>query len=235
MKKNFLTVLKIFVLIALMTLIPGVSIHAAAPGQYKIDMQYDSAKAAIPAQLKAGGRMQRSVIAVAEFADLRPVDDQKAIGWVKELDGSKVGVFPKTVAPTRAVADGIRDYLKKAGYQVADKIVAWDLKEGSLPAGSGKVIIGGSIDELDITCWTGVFSNDYKINMKFSLVVADAARGKILYKGNVSASASRTDTSFSEGQLGHEASVALADAIGRLFEGKTVAEKLKEAIIPSSR
>jgi len=45
----------------------------------------------------------------------------------------------------------------------------------------------------------------------------------------VAVSATRTDTSFSEGRLGYEAGMALGDAIGKMFEGKTVAEKIKEA------
>lgn len=229
MKKNDWFVLNVVIGFALISLsLAGVG-YAAVPSRYNIDLRYDSAKAVIPAQLKAEEKLSGVVIAVAQFSDARQVDDKKVIGWVKELDGSKVRVFPGTIHPTRVVAEGIRDYLKKAGYKVADKVVPWDLKEGSLPKGSGKVIIGGSIEDMEITCWTGVFSNDYKINMKLSLTVADAAKGRILYKGNVTVSTSRTDTSFSEGQLGHEASMALGDAIGKMFEGKTVAEKIKEA------
>jgi hypothetical protein len=40
---------------------------------------------------------------------------------------------------------------------------------------------------------------------------------------------SKTDVSFSEGQLGKHASLALGDAIEKLFEGKTVTQKIKEA------
>lgn len=99
-----------------------------------------------------------------------------------------------------------------------------------MPKGSGKVIISGSIEEMEVTCWTGVFSNDYKANFKLNLVVADTARGKILYQGNVAVAYSKTDVSFSEGQLGREAGVALDDAIVKIFEGKTVTQKIKEAI-----
>ena len=231
MKQKCRFVLKIavgFLLIAFSLAQAG---WASVPGRYNIDLHYDSAKAVIPAQLKAEGKLRGVVIAVAEFSDARQVDDQKAVGWVKELDGSKVKVFSKTGQPTRIIADGIKAYLKKAGYKIADKTATWDLKEGNLPKGSGKVIIGGAIEEMEITCWTGVFSNDYKINMKLSLTVADADKGKILYKGHVAVSTTRTDTTFSEGQLGYEAGMALGDAIGKMFEGKTVTEKIKEAAL----
>lgn len=229
MKQKCRFVLKITLGFALIAFGLAQAGYAAVPSRYEIDLHYDSGKAVIPAQLKAEGKMRGVVIAVAQFSDARQVDDKKAVGWVKELDGSKVKVFTKANQPTRIIPDGIKDYLKKAGYKIAAKTVSWDLTEGNLPKGSGKVIIGGAIEEMDITCWTGVFSNDYKINMKLSLVVADAARGKIFYKGHVTVSATRTDTTFSEGQLGYEAGMALGDAIGQMFEGKTVAEKIKEA------
>ncbi len=230
MKKHSLFVLKIMTVLFLIILGLGQSGSAANPSRYSTDMQYSSAQAVIPEHLKADEKTRGAIITVAEFTDIRQVDDKKTIGWVKELDGTKVPLFPKNDPPTQVVASGIRDYLKKAGYKVADKIVQWDLKEGTLPAGSGKLIIGGSIEEMDVTCWTGVFSNDYKVAMKLNLVVADAAKGKILHKSNVTIAFSKTDVSFSEGQLGQHASMALGDAIGKLFEGKTVAQKIKEAL-----
>lgn len=230
MKKNILVVLKIIAALVVMASGTGQSANAAIPSRYSIDMQYSAVQAVIPEHLKAGEKTRGVMIAVAEFTDTRQVADKKTIGWVKEIDGSKVPVFPKNVTATKAVANGIKDYLKKAGYKVADKVVQWDLKEGTMPKGSGKVIISGSIEDLAVTCWTGVFSNDYKANMKLTLVVADSAKRKILYKGNVSIAYSKTDVSFSEGQLGQEASNALGDAIEKIFEGKTVAQKIKEAL-----
>lgn len=229
MKKNQLFILKIAAALFLIIFGLGRSGSAANPSRYSTDMQYSSAQAVIPAQLKADEKTRGAMIAIAEFTDIRQVDDEKTIGWVKELDGTKVPLFLKNGPPTQVVASGIRDYLKKAGYTVADKMAQWDLKEGSLSKGSGKVVIGGSIEEMDVTCWTGVFSNDYKVNMKLNLVVADAAKGKILHKSNVTIAFSKTDVSFSEGQLGKHASLALGDAIEKLFEGKTVAQKIKEA------
>jgi len=231
MNKNYFIVLKIMAALCLIVFGSGKPGIAASPSLYSIDMQYAAEQAAIPEQLKADAKTRGVIIAVTEFTDARQVADKKIIGWVKELDGTKVPVATRSVAQTRAVSNGIKDYLKKAGYQVADKLVPWDLKEETMPKGSGKVIIGGSIEDMEVTCWTGVFSNDYKINLKLSLVVADSAKGKILYKGNVTITYSKTDTSFSEGQLGRQASLALSDAIVKIFEGKTVAQKIKEAAI----
>lgn len=232
MKNKYLVILKIVSFILMITSGITASGSAAIPSRYNIDMQYDATQAVIPEHLKAEGKMRGLVIAVAELTDVRQAADKRIIGHVREIGDTKVPVFQKNDLPAKAVANGIKSYLKKAGYKVADKMVQWDLKEGTLPKKSGKIIISGSIDELEVSCWTGVFSNDYKANVKLTLVVADSIKSTILYKGTVSVALSKTDVSFSEGQLGRQAGIALGDAIEKLFEGKTVAQKIKEAIIP---
>jgi len=57
------------------------------------------------------------------------MDDQLVIGRVVEKDGMKNLVFPKNIRATKAVSKGIKEYLRKAGYKVSDKIVQWDLKK----------------------------------------------------------------------------------------------------------
>jgi len=226
-----LFVLKIIAVLVWTGFVMVGSAHAANPARYSIDMRYNLTEPAISEDLRADKKMRGTLIAVAEFTDMRSVADKKVIGWVKEIDGSKVPVFPKQEIPARAIADGIKEYLQKAGYLVAGEMVQWDLKEGTLPKGKGKVIIGGAIEVLEASCWTGVFSNDYKVNLKLHLVVADAAKRKILYKGNVAVDSSKTDVSFSEAYFGYLASGALNEAIAKAFEGKTVAQKLREAIL----
>jgi hypothetical protein len=229
MKKNCLFVLKIIAVLVLIAFGLGIS-ASAATSQYSINMQYGAERAVIPAYLKAEEKTRGAIITVAEFTDARQVDDKKIIGQVRERDDTRVPIFPKDVIPAKAVANGIKEYLKKAGYKVADKIAQWDLKEETMPKGKGKVIIGGSIEELEVTCWRGVFSHSYKTNLKLTIVFADLAKGKILYKRNVESSSSRDDVSFSEAVLGGQLSNALGDAIEKAFEDKAVAQKIKEAI-----
>ena len=229
MKNKYLFVLKIFTVFLLMTF--GLSLSAnAATSQYSINIQYGAEKAVIPEYFKAEAKTRGAVITVAEFTDARQMEDKKIIGQVKERDDTKVPVFPKDVVPAKAVADGIKAYFKKAGYKVADKAVQWDLKEETMPKGNGKVIISGSIDEMEVTCWRGVFSHSYKTNLKLTIVIADLAKGRILHKSKVESSSSRDDVSFSEEELGGQLSNALGDAIKKVFEDKAVAQKIKEAI-----
>ena len=223
------TIIAVFAFIALGL---GTSDCATAGGYfYNIDMRYDAVQAVIPEYLKAEGKARNAVISVAEFIDTRQMDDKREIGRVRERNDERSPVFPKNVIPTRAVANGIKAYLKKAGYKVADKIVQWDLKEETLPNGSGKIIIGGSIDELEVTCWRGVFSHSYKTNLKLTIVFADLTKNKIIYKSKVESAFSRDDVSFSEEQLGQQASTLLGDAIEKVFKEKDVAQKIKEVIV----
>lgn len=230
MKNNCSFVLKIIAVLVLIAFGLGISNCATAGSPYSVNMRYNAAKAVIPAYLKADEKTRDAIISVAEFTDTRQVDDKKIIGRVRERDDTRVPIFPKDVMPTKAVADSIKEYLKKAGYKVADKIVQWDLKEETIPKGVAKVIIGGSIEELEVTCWTGVFSNSYKTKVKLTIVFADLAKGKILYKSKVESSSSKDDTSFSEEQLGEQLSTALGDAIEKVFKEKAVAQKLKEVL-----
>jgi hypothetical protein len=231
MKNNCLSVLKKIVAFILMAFSLGISGCATTnPSLYSVNIRYDAAQAVIPEYLKADDKTRNAFITIAEFTDTRQVDDKKIIGRVRERDDSKVPIFPKNVMPAKAVANGIKEYLKKAGYKVADKIVQWDLKEKTMPKGKGKVIIGGSIDELGITCWTGVFSNSYEANVKLTIVIADLAKRKILYTSKVESSSSRDDVSFSEEEIGGQVSTALGDAIKKVFEDEALAQKIKEAI-----
>ena len=245
MKKNCWSVLKItgmnapllfrnwsFTIIAVPVLVTFcLSISAsAATSLYNINIQYKAGQAVIPAYLKAEGKTRGAIITVAEFTDTRQVDDKTIIGHVRERDDTRVPVFPMDMIPTKAVASGIKEYLKKAGYKVDDKIAKWDLKEESMLKGKSKVIVGGSIEELEVTCWRGVFSHSYKANLKLTVVIADLAKGKILYKSKVESSSSRDDVSFSEQELGDQLSASLGDAIQKVFEEKAVAQKIKEAM-----
>ena len=171
MKNNCSFVLKRSAVLVLIAFGLGISDCATAGSLYSVNMRYDAAQAVIPAYLKADEKTRDAIISVAEFTDARQVDDKKIIGRVRERDDTRVPIFPKDVMPTKAVADGIKEYLKKAGYKVADKIVQWDLrKEETMPKGNGKVIIGGNIEELEVTCWRGVFSNSYKASLKLTIV-----------------------------------------------------------------
>ena len=197
---------------------------------YSVNMYYDADQAAIPAYLKAD-KASDAIISIAEFTDTRRVNDRLVIGHVVEKDGMKNLVLPKNVKVTKAISKGIKEYLRKAGYKVSDKIGQWDLKEETMPKEDFKILIGGSIDELEISCRRGFPTNSYETNMKLTIVFADIAKGKILYKSKVESNYSKEYVLFSEENLGEQAGIALGDAIEKVFADKAVAQKIKEAIV----
>jgi hypothetical protein len=202
----------------------------AGPRLYSVNMYYDAEDAVIPAYLKADSKAAGAAISVAEFNDARRMDDQLVIGRVTKSDGTNILVFPKSVQATKVIAYGIGKYLKKAGYRVADNIEQWNLKEENIPQGDSKILIGGNIEELEIYCRKAFLTNSYVSNIKLNVFFADMAKGKILYKTTVESSYSMEHVLFSENILGEQAEIILADAIEQLFEDKSIAQKLKEAI-----
>ena len=201
----------------------------AGSSLYSVNMYYDAEKASIPAYLKAD-KASNAIISIAEFTDTRQMDDRLVIGRVVEKDGMSNLVLPKNIKATKAISNGIKEYLRKAGYKVADKIEQWDLKEETIPKEGFKILIGGNIDELEISCRRGFPSNTYTANMKLTIVFADMAKGKILCQSKVESSYSKEHVLFSEENLGEQAGIALGDAIEKLFEDKAVAQKIKEAL-----
>ena len=150
----------------------------AGPSLYSINMYYDAQQADVPAYIKAA--ITNTLISVAEFNDKRRMEDTLVVGRVVEKDGSNKLIMPKNINATKAISNGIKEYLRKAGYRITDKIEQWNLKEETIPKGNSRVLIGGSIDELDISCWRGFPSNSYRTNIKLTVVFADVAKRMII-------------------------------------------------------
>jgi hypothetical protein len=218
-------------IIVLVLMVYGLSMSGCATTSlYSINMSYDASQALVPAYFKADEKASSTVISVAEFTDTRQMDDRIVVGRVVEKDGMKILVLPKFTKPTKVIASGIKEYFKKAGYEVADKIEQWDLKEETMPKGNGKILVGGNIEEMEISCRRGFLTNSYKANMKLTIYFADLVKGKIFYKSTVESISSQEHVLFSEERLGEQASIVLGDAIEKVFEERVVAQKIKEAI-----
>jgi hypothetical protein len=153
------------------------------------------------------------------------------IGHVIEKNGMKVLVLPKHIRPTFAVARGMRQYLRKAGYNVSGIVGRWDLRQETIPRiGNSKIMIGGAIEEMQINCRRDFPTNTYTTKLKLTIYLADMVNKKILHNATVESTTSLEHVSFSEDRLGEQASVALGDAIEKMFEKREVAQKIREAL-----
>jgi hypothetical protein len=232
MKKRGWSILKkrLLCIVVLGLLVCCLGITGCAPIRlYSVNMNYDAGRATIPAYLKAD-KGANAAIAVAEFIDSRQVADPMVIGRVVEKDGTSILVLPKYRKPTQAVTSGIKEYLMKAGYKNSSIIGQWDLKEETMPQTDSKIIIGGNISELEITCRKGFPTDSYAARIKLNLVIADAAAKKILYRSTVESNSSLEHVSFSEERMEERINITLGDAIEKVFEDKNMAQKIKEKI-----
>ena len=199
----------------------------ALPKLYSVNMKYDAAQVTPPAYLKAESKGS-AIIAVAEFIDKRGIADKNVIGRVVEKDGTNIMVFPKYVVAAKAVSDGVKDYMNKAEYQVADKIALWDLTEGNMPKVAAKLLVGGSIDAMEIICRRGFPTNSYSAKIRLNISFADISEGHVVYTRRVEATSSHEHVSFSEERMGDYMSTLLGEAIRNVFEDKAVAAKIRE-------
>jgi len=202
-------------------------LSCVANSLYSVNLRYDAAGAIIPSYLIADQKVQGKTISVAEFTDTRKIEDRLVIGKVVEKNGMKILVLPQYTKPTQAMAQGIKEYLKKAGYKVTAKLEKWDSNEENLPKINSRILVGGNIEEMEITCRRGFPTNSYKTTIKLKIIIADLANHKIIYKSTVESVISQEHVSFSEERLGEQASIALGDSIEKVFEEKAVALKIK--------
>ncbi|PKN83697.1 MAG: hypothetical protein CVU51_11820 [Deltaproteobacteria bacterium HGW-Deltaproteobacteria-1] len=217
----------IFLLLIMALSISG----CATSGIYTINMDYDAENAVIPFYLKPDEKALQSIIGVAEFIDKRKIDDPLVIGRVIEKGGVRVLVLPKYARPTYTIADGMRQYLRKAGYNLSGVVEPWDLNEKTIPKVSHiRVLIGGTIEEMEINCRRDFPTNTYTTKLKLTIHVADMQEKKILYRTTVEATTSLEHVAFSEDRMGYQASFALGDAIEKTFAKIELADKINEAL-----
>ncbi|MDD5169376.1 MAG: hypothetical protein PHN75_11205 [Syntrophales bacterium] len=194
---------------------------------YTIDIRYEPTKP-VPS---ADAVVKKRVLTVANFIDVRQIDDTRKVGYVLRPNGRRVLVFPDKVMASAAVAVGVRDYFYKGGYTVSGVRPDWDLKETTIGSGWGDIVIGGSVNKLEIVCDDSQPLSPvrtYSAIVNLGVTVADATGKKILYKTSAEGSSSLQDVSFSIDKLQGQLNGVLSDVIEKLFSGKEMQELLKK-------
>jgi hypothetical protein len=194
-----------------------------APGMYSVDMKYVPARSSP----KAKGVTQPTALTVAAFQDVRKIKDNMMIGRVIKSNGKQIPVLPKFVTPSKAVTEPIKGFLRQAGYRVATASPVWDLQESSINQGWGPILVGGSIDDLDIVCQESL-TMKYTAKVKLTVYFADTLKGKIFHTVTTDSSASFEHVLFSEERLEKQINAALSDAIEKMFEGRDIRDIINE-------
>ena len=202
-------------------------LSACAPTLYTVNIRYEPTKPN-PA---ADSVMKKQIITVANFNDVRIIDDQRKVGYVLRPDGRRIFILPDKVKAAEAVAAGVRDYLYKYGYSVSGMRPEWNLQEGTIDSTWGHIVIGGSINKLEIVCddsQTLSPVKNYATVINLGITFAEITGKKIVYKTSVEGSASLTDVSVSVDNLEKQINSVLSDVIEKIFSGAEFRQQLQK-------
>jgi len=210
-------------LIATAAVVPLILLYSCTPvNLYTINMKYTPSEAA-SAQVEDTESVK---LVVARFIDSRSAKDKMVIGTVVSSDGGTIPVLPKYIKPVDAVTDGIRECLLAAGYSVSPDIPAWNLRSDSINKGWGTVLIGGTIDKLEVVCHKDGIKKQYHTDVKLTIVFADIRDARLFRKLEIETNPSLVHVRFSEKILEEQINTALSDAIEQVFGDRETMQKI---------
>lgn len=197
-----------------------------APKLYSVDMRYQPTKVVAPAP--DDGR--KYSLTVASFLDGRKIDDPLLIGRVIKSDKSSIPILPKYVKATDAVTAAFRELLFKAGYSISPDKPAWDLREETIRPEWGTILVGGTIDELEVACLDTISRKRYTAKARLTLVFADVQKKRIFYRVSAESSSSLDHILFSEEKLEDQINGVLSEALEKAGEGPEMGRQIREAL-----
>lgn len=201
-------------------------LNGCAPKTYNLNMQYEPTKIIRP----AGTDGRQYSLTVASFIDRRKMEDTLLIGRVITRGGTPIPILPRYVKPTDAVATALRELLFKTGYIVAPDRPAWDLDERSIKPEWGTILVGGTIDDLDVTCVEMFTMKRYSAKVRVTLVFADVTKKRIFYRVVSESSSSLHHIFTSEETLESQINGVLSDAMEKAIEGPETGRQIQEAL-----
>ena len=160
------------------------------------------------------------------------MDDTLLIGRVIRSDGTPIPILPQYVKAKDAVTAALRELLFKTGYKVSPDKPAWDLSENAIRSEWGTLLIGGTIDELDVTCVESFTMKRYTAKARLSFSFADVQRKRIFYRVTSESSSSLTHAFLSEQRLENEINAVLSSALEKVIEDGETGRRIREALKP---
>jgi hypothetical protein len=203
-----------------------VSAMGCAPKLYSVNMRYQPTKT-IPPAVTDGRKFN---LTVASFIDSRKMEDTLLIGRVVKSDGSFIPILPKYVKAADAVASALRELLIQSGYGVSPGKVVWDLQENTIRPEWGTILVGGAIEELDVTCLDSIPRKHYTAKARVTLVFADVQKKRIFYRVTSESSSSLEHILFSEEKLESQINGVLSEAMEKALEGPETGRQIRETL-----
>lgn len=214
----------IFLLVIVLA-VSGLMISCMGPETlYNVDLRY------IPTE-SASSEINKiehiKPVTIAVFQDIREIEDHIVIGKVISDRGESIPVLPKYTKPPEAVVRAMEDFLIRKGYTVAAEHPGWDLQESLISKSWGTILLGGTINELFVTCDRSGPVKKYTSRVNLTVILADISEKRILYKVSVESAPTRDHIRFSEITMEKEINRALSDAVERVFTGSELLSKIE--------
>jgi len=200
--------------------------NGCTPALYSINMRYEPTKVVQPPPTSG----QKYSVTVASFVDQRKMQDTLLIGRVIKSDGETIPILPQYVKPPDAVASALRELLFNSGYLVSPDRPVWDLQEASIRSEWGAILIGGTIDDLDVTCLDNLTMKRYSARARVTLIFADVQKKRIFYRVTSESSSSLDHIVFSEEKLESQINGVLSDAMEKAIEGPETNRQIRDAL-----
>jgi hypothetical protein len=157
---------------------------------------------------------EKGTVTVVLFNDRRRVTDKRVIG-TKDEETSFVSL---TGSPASAVSDAVGAYLHSRGYTVKKVNEAWDGTVQSLRSEWGDLVVGGDIEDLNISATTTYPKIEYHCLVKLYVISADAKTKTIVRKERVESSSSYATVFFSRDKAEELINNTLADALEKTLD-----------------
>jgi hypothetical protein len=202
------------------------ALNGCTPQIYNVNMRYEPTKVIPPAVTDA----KKYSITEAPLIDQRKLEDPLLIGKVITSSGTPVPILPRYVKPTEAVTAALREVLGKSGYAVTPVRTAWNFNEAEILPEWGAILLGGTIDTLDVTCTETFMKSRYNATVRVTLIFADVPKKKIFYRLVSESSSSLDHVFFSEERLESQINGVLSDAVEKAIEGPETARQIREAL-----
>lgn len=174
----------------------------ASVSNYPIDLSYQ------PKSHVEG--VKKGTVTIALFNDKRAVSDKRFIG-IEEND--KIRFISLVGEPSSAVSNAFATYLESSGYTAAMSNEMWDGSVQLLKPEWGDMVVGGGIENFDITVTGGFPKIKYICSVKLYVTMADPKTKAILHQERVEASSSYETLNFSRDKAEEEINKALAEVV----------------------
>ncbi|MCX8110311.1 MAG: YajG family lipoprotein [Syntrophorhabdaceae bacterium] len=193
---------------------------------YNVNLNYEPTKQATKPEIN----LSKVVFTVAEFNDLRNMENKSVVGKVIESKSKETPIISLEKKPSYAFASAFKDALFRSGLTVAGDIPSWDNKEGSIKKEWGRIIIGGNINELELVVKDGIATKSYEAKVNVRIMVGDVKKSEIFYIPTYESANTITDITFSEEKAQRNLNAVISTVIDRLIADKELWKKIGDNI-----